>query len=174
MSVASSLESIEHWLSLNEFSENGLVSIEPISGTKCDCELRACWIWSSVWCSQLSSLNVSHSQVFIVHSCSKGTEIFFTHLASRDTCSWQTLMETCSSVAKSFRAIAELLETFCSDWLSISVEFKDKITNLILALGNSEVNTRIGSVGVVVETRESASAECKKLSWVHFINYYML
>ena len=61
-------------------------------------------------------------------------------------------METSSSVAKSFRAIAELLETFCSDWLFISVEFKDKITNLILALGNSEVNTRIGSVGVVVET----------------------
>ena len=61
-------------------------------------------------------------------------------------------METCSSVAKPFRAIAELLETFCSDWLFISIEFKDKITNLILTLGNSEVNTRIGSVGVVVET----------------------
>ena len=61
-------------------------------------------------------------------------------------------METCSSVAKSFRTIAELLETFSSDWLFISVKFKDKITNLILALGYSEVNTRIGSVGVIVET----------------------
>ena len=171
MSVASSLESIKHWLSLNEFSENGLVSVEPISGTKCDCELRACWIWSSVWCSQLSPLNVSHSQVFIVKSCTECTNIFFTHFASWDTWSWETLMEACSCIASSFWAFAKLFETFRGGWLFIGVELKNKITNFLFTLCYGEIDTGIGRIWVVVKTRESASAECKKLSWVHFINY---
>ena len=82
VTVHTSLESVEHLVSLNELAKDGLVTIKVGSGTKGNREFGAAGVLSVVRQSEHSTLVVSHGHVFVLEAESESARVLFTDLAT--------------------------------------------------------------------------------------------
>lgn len=152
MAVNPTLKRIQDVLSVDQLTKHSLIAVEEGRRVERDREFGAGRVGTRIGSSKLTTLEVSHSEIFVAHAESVLTDIFVSEATPRDAQTVLAVMEfgVGKSGATFSRTLAEGLEVFGSGWLSISVQFEDKLAEFLFSPGHSQVNFGVGWVAVRV------------------------
>ena len=168
VAVNTSLQSIEHLVTLDELTENGLVPIKVGSSSKCDSELRSSSVLSVVGERELSAFVVSHGQILVLEAQAESTDVLVAHAASRDSKATLSLMEARARVGVALGSFAECAEALSGGGLLVSVELEDEVSEELVTPGNSQVHSWVRGTAVVVQAAEATLANVEELLRDHF------